>query len=830
MTASTVVATWSNIIFVCSAAAAYGTTIDVSPSDCIDGNCYSAISNAVARCTTLAMNAQKGCSVVLQPQSTYKVLCPHGDRPSSAQTEFPAILIANATNFTFGGPDGCNKNDRPLLQIDYTNGGCTAIKVLGGARNTIRNLNIDTLRLPFTLGHVVSNKNNGMSISFTLEDQLAYNWDLEKYSWISVSFASAVVPLGHRATRQLPEANLNDFVSSYRDAHNSALVTLEFNKSDKTRGTLQHGDRIFLKHFANMQSWGPYGFQTTNLTIRDTALWSVGGMGYRCDFCSGVFSMSDAAVELKPGTNRPMSTTADATHFMHHRGSIELTRVSVQGQGDDGFNVHGNFVVVQDIVNSHTVHYIDESGPGWVTAAPTYLIGDTVQFYARGSLHWLQSNRIVNASTDTVTFAQPLPSTLQRFDMFISSTRTSALTVKDSFFGNSNSRGLVISAVGVRIENTTFSNLPLSAVLFMEGGCGAIAGDYTEGPFSRDIILQNNTFDGVSDVVPKYPFDIVNMGMVQLAGCVPLGRCGGPTGVPEWARPVGAAVSNAGQSHIVRTIGFTLAGPSRVTSLALYLQTRQKSLGGLQVAIYNSSGEFPTWGPKPHPTQLLASVDVTGWTGNTSAYADGWNARTLAQRIVLGAGNYFLAFYYTGGGPWLGTIVPQGVQPLGFYASLALPTTNTRLPATLASHSLEWKMVRGAQLAMRLSWEPEGAWCDVGGTLPPVIQTHPGDTGAGRLSEHGQLVRNTTIYTDVVVRDNVFVQHVRPWLSSALHVGAVSNLLISGNSIHVNGTAVANQTSDFVVYASTDVTISNNRCWNGTREKQRCIVQGVAPY
>lgn len=35
---------------------------------------------------------------------------------------------------------------------------------------------------------------------------------------------------------------------------------------------------------------------------------------------------------------------------------------------DDGFNVHGNFIVVRDILDVRTVRYIDESGPGWVTA------------------------------------------------------------------------------------------------------------------------------------------------------------------------------------------------------------------------------------------------------------------------------------------------------------------------------------------------------------------------------------------------------------------------------------------------------------------------------
>ena len=131
-----------------------------------------------------------------------------------------------------------------------------------------------------------------------------------------------------------------------------------------------------------------------------------------------------------------MSITADAVHFMHHGpGMIKIEGSSFQGQGDYCFNVHGNFIVIDSVDSigdaggntTHSVSYIDETGPGWITAAPTWFVGDEVQFYSRTTLQPIpaqaggtaatQHNAIVAATPTTVTFRDPIPSGVHRYDM-----------------------------------------------------------------------------------------------------------------------------------------------------------------------------------------------------------------------------------------------------------------------------------------------------------------------------------------------------------------------------------------------------------------------------
>jgi hypothetical protein len=156
--------------------------------------------------------------------------------------------------------------------------------------------------------------------------------------------------------------------------------------------------------------------------------------------------------------------------------------------------VHGNFIIIQslpttsaNISNSfinNVIEYVDETGPGWVTALPTWLIGDEVRFYSRITLQAIGGmNVITSATASTVQFRDPLPAGVRRYDMFLSLRRVASVDIRRSFFGNSNSRGLLISAVDTVLLDNTFANLTQAAVDFFEGGCGAVGGqaDYTEG-------------------------------------------------------------------------------------------------------------------------------------------------------------------------------------------------------------------------------------------------------------------------------------------------------------------------------------------------------------
>ena len=119
------------------------------------------------------------------------------------------------------------------------------------------------------------------------------------------------------------------------------------------------------------------------------------------------------------------------------------------------------------------------SGPGWITAAPKYFIGDTVHFYNRRTLEKYPQRTIVKiaeASDKIISLDAPLPSGFKKYDMLISVTRTTNLEIKNSFFGNSNARGVVVSAVNVSIRNNTFANLSLAAIAIFQGVCECVSG------------------------------------------------------------------------------------------------------------------------------------------------------------------------------------------------------------------------------------------------------------------------------------------------------------------------------------------------------------------
>ena len=94
----------------------------------------------------------------------------------------------------------------------------------------------------------------------------------------------------------------------------------------------------------------------SDMSVVDVSIFSISGMGFRCDFCNGSgfccliglimsiccsnylsrgvgkYRLILSKVIIKPGTVRPMSITADAVHFMHFSGHIEVTDSIFAGQ------------------------------------------------------------------------------------------------------------------------------------------------------------------------------------------------------------------------------------------------------------------------------------------------------------------------------------------------------------------------------------------------------------------------------------------------------------------------------------------------------------------
>ena len=150
------------------------------------------------------------------------------------------------------------------------------------------------------------------------------------------------------------------------------------------------GQDLVLRH----QVYSLNGFSFTNVTapkLSEVVIWSIPGMGFYFGTSTDI-TLENCGVRWRPG--RPMSITADASHFSEHltvldsnrmlpshplpshplrqrallsgedSGLIHLSGVHFEGQGDDGMNVHGTFHDVR-VLHSATTFQLGSRPAGW---------------------------------------------------------------------------------------------------------------------------------------------------------------------------------------------------------------------------------------------------------------------------------------------------------------------------------------------------------------------------------------------------------------------------------------------------------------------------------
>jgi hypothetical protein len=444
-------------------------SVFLSPANCSlrSGDCASAFRSAARLC------AAHGpfCDIVLAP-GRYRASCPTYSGPFAYVRTPGAVDLSAAVDVSFGALD---PSAPARVEADYLGAGCPAIAASHASNVTLRNLVLDTARLPFTEGHILDAPDGGRAVRIRVLDPAHGAFDMGAYPWLrdGWDWFGFVGP------------NLTGFVGGAWDAR-LGVATLIYAAPDASRATIAPGTRVLCKHFLNMQAWGVYGLAVKGtFLLEDVTLLSSGGMGLRCDFCEGDWVGRRANVVAAP--NRSLSTTADGIHFMHHKGSLTLVNSTISDTGDDCFNTHGNFIALMDVGvagDRRRATYVDETGPGWLPEAATLMAGDGVQFYSRLSLQPVGPPTVLVSATGgfganaTLFFRDPIPPEVLPYDMFLSLDRRPQLVADGNAFlagggGTQNSRGMVVSAIGVRIAGNLFRGLNATSILFINGGCGA---------------------------------------------------------------------------------------------------------------------------------------------------------------------------------------------------------------------------------------------------------------------------------------------------------------------------------------------------------------------
>ena len=215
------------------------------------------------------------------------------------------------------------------------------------------------------------------------------------------------------------------------------------------------------------------------------------GMGFLFERTENI-KIVKSGIYVRNGSDRMVSTIADATHFCNCKGAILIEDCQFQHMLDDGTNVHGTYVEVAKILDLKTVlielKHFEQLGFEFAG------IGDEIWFIqqpnpSRGVVNTVSEVSIINERFIKINFNNDLPSDLKVGAILENKTWNPIFTMRGCTINNHRARNVIIKTpLKIIIENNTFSSM-MSAI--------QLRGDtfyWYESGAVNDVLIQNNRF------------------------------------------------------------------------------------------------------------------------------------------------------------------------------------------------------------------------------------------------------------------------------------------------------------------------------------------------
>ena len=216
------------------------------------------------------------------------------------------------------------------------------------------------------------------------------------------------------------------------------------------------------------------------------------GMGFLFERSENI-RLINSGIYLREGSNRVISTTADATHFCNCKGSILIENCRFENMLDDGTNVHGTYVEVDEVIDNSTLRtkFMHFEQRGFEFAAP----GDEVWFIRqpspqRSETAVISNVKFINDEFIEISFNSQLPVGLKPGDILENKTWNPEFTMRGCIIRNHRARNVVLKTpLKTVIEENLFSSMMSS--IFFRGETFF----WFESGAVNDVLIQNNTFE-----------------------------------------------------------------------------------------------------------------------------------------------------------------------------------------------------------------------------------------------------------------------------------------------------------------------------------------------
>ncbi len=363
--------------------------------------------------------------------------------------------------------------------------------VIDGSKNiSLRNFSVDWERTFHSEGKVLSVDKDGMELQFS--DQYPYKID------------NGMLVFQDKKGVEYPYGNLLEFDPAKRE---TAFMARDqyFGRNLPAREITPGRVRLLVPGLegipGNVIVLNALHRPCSAIAVSDSRglsfdslnIYHCGGMGIVAQRSRDI-DIDHLSVTARPGSDRVLSLTADATHFSNCAGRLRILHSLMENQMDDATNIHGIYVQVarQLSATGILVQLKHEQQVGFDFIKP----GSRLELVRSTTLEaydtlLVKSVERINKEYTSVEFVRPLPSGLMAGkDVMAAIDDRPDVIIRYCTIQKNRARGLLIGSRGKVIIDSNYFHTPGAAILFEGDGRY-----WFERTGVRDVMVKDNVFD-----------------------------------------------------------------------------------------------------------------------------------------------------------------------------------------------------------------------------------------------------------------------------------------------------------------------------------------------
>ena len=230
-----------------------------------------------------------------------------------------------------------------------------------------------------------------------------------------------------------------------------------------------------------------YGTGNQNMTFRNLTVRSNPSAVFYLPSSNRDFCFDGITVAPAADSRQLFGSNEDVIHVKGMRGKLVVKNCTFKGLGDDALNVHARVSTITAVSGATVTGYdkfenksLDSS---WATK------GDTIAFY--NSKYELLGTGTVTAFSSGKVTVNALPAGVSTSGFLLNLTNHPEVFVSDCTVERGRARGFLIQTPNAVIQNCTFSNLRLPAILVSPDFDQWYEGGFTANLLIRDCTFQN---------------------------------------------------------------------------------------------------------------------------------------------------------------------------------------------------------------------------------------------------------------------------------------------------------------------------------------------------